>query len=148
MVPAGAGPLLVAGIDGLIEQLKDQIPAVVEDEEFKHAQTQLASELEAKLLKAEDDLVGYLRKHATAHEVIALLKQQRNKATLEIKKVHLDPQLQKARMGIEPRGIPTAEGRSVGAPFSRQFQAAKSFPHFLQTYFKFCFIKGHQIFWS
>jgi len=48
VLPAGAGPALVATMDSLIERLKERIPAVVEGEEFKHAQTQLASELEAK----------------------------------------------------------------------------------------------------
>lgn len=43
-----AGPALVAAMEGLIEQLKEQIPAVVEGEEFKRTQTKLSGELESK----------------------------------------------------------------------------------------------------
>ncbi|HSY24198.1 MAG TPA: AAA family ATPase [Polyangiaceae bacterium] len=43
-----AGPALVAAMEGLIEQLKEQIPAVVEGEEFKRAQSKLSGELESK----------------------------------------------------------------------------------------------------
>ena len=46
--PPGAGPALVAAMDGLIERLQEEIPAVVEGDEFKRAQAQLAGELEAK----------------------------------------------------------------------------------------------------
>jgi predicted ATP-dependent protease len=48
ILPSGAGPSLVATMDRLIERLQDEIPAVVEGEEFKRAQAQLAGELEAK----------------------------------------------------------------------------------------------------
>ncbi len=48
VLPAGQGPTLVRTMDALIDRLKERIPTVVEGEEFKHAQTQLASELEAK----------------------------------------------------------------------------------------------------
>jgi len=48
IVPPGAGPWLVAAMDRLIERLQEEIPAVVEGEEFKRAQAQLAGELEAK----------------------------------------------------------------------------------------------------
>jgi predicted ATP-dependent protease len=48
VLPAGTGPALVAAMDALIERLKDEIPAVVDGEEFKRAQAQLAGELEAK----------------------------------------------------------------------------------------------------
>jgi predicted ATP-dependent protease len=48
VLPAGAGPALVRAMAALIERLQERIPAVVEGEEFKHAQSQLASELEAK----------------------------------------------------------------------------------------------------
>jgi predicted ATP-dependent protease len=47
-LPPGAGPALVHAMDGLIEGLKDEIPTVVEGEEFRRAQAQLATELEAK----------------------------------------------------------------------------------------------------
>ncbi len=47
-LPPGAGPALVQAMDGLIEALKDEIPTVVEGDEFKRAQAQLATELEAK----------------------------------------------------------------------------------------------------
>jgi predicted ATP-dependent protease len=48
IVPPGAGPALVAAVDALVEQLKGRIPAVVDGDEFKRAQAQLASELETK----------------------------------------------------------------------------------------------------
>ncbi|HXX69124.1 MAG TPA: Lon-like protease helical domain-containing protein, partial [Polyangiaceae bacterium] len=48
VLPAGAGPALVRTMDGLIERLKKRIPAVVEGEEFKRAQSRLSSELEVK----------------------------------------------------------------------------------------------------
>jgi predicted ATP-dependent protease len=48
VLPAGAGPALVAAMTALIERLQERIPAVVEGEEFKRAQSQLATELEAK----------------------------------------------------------------------------------------------------
>jgi predicted ATP-dependent protease len=48
ILPAGAGPTLVQAMGSLIDKLQERIPAVVEGEEFKRAQTQLASELEAK----------------------------------------------------------------------------------------------------
>ncbi|MCL2450148.1 MAG: AAA family ATPase, partial [Polyangiaceae bacterium] len=48
VLPAGAGPVLVTAMTLLIERLQERIPAVVEGEEFKRAQAQLATELEAK----------------------------------------------------------------------------------------------------
>jgi predicted ATP-dependent protease len=48
VLPAGTGPALVTATESLIERLKEEIPAVVEGETFKRAQTQLAGELEAK----------------------------------------------------------------------------------------------------
>jgi predicted ATP-dependent protease len=48
VLPAGTGPSLARAMEGLIERLQEEIPAVVEGEEFKGAQSQLASELEAK----------------------------------------------------------------------------------------------------
>jgi predicted ATP-dependent protease len=47
-LPPGTGPKLVQAMDALIERLQDQIPGVVEEEEFKRAQGHLAGELEAK----------------------------------------------------------------------------------------------------
>jgi|CZKU01.1.fsa_nt_gi predicted ATP-dependent protease len=47
-LPAGVGPALVHAFEGLIERLKDEIPTVVEGDAFKRAQSQLASEFEAK----------------------------------------------------------------------------------------------------
>jgi predicted ATP-dependent protease len=48
VLPPGAGPALVEEMAALIERLKEEIPAVVEGEEFRSAQGHLASELEAK----------------------------------------------------------------------------------------------------
>jgi predicted ATP-dependent protease len=48
ILPPGAGTPLVATMDRLIERLQEEIPAVVEGEEFKRAQAQLAGELEDK----------------------------------------------------------------------------------------------------
>jgi predicted ATP-dependent protease len=48
VLPAGAGPALVHAMEGLIHRLKEHIPIVVEGDEFKHAQAQLAVELETK----------------------------------------------------------------------------------------------------
>src|SRR5579884_3762130 len=48
VLPPGTGPALVQAMDALIERLQQQIPGVVEGEEFKRAQAQLAGELEAK----------------------------------------------------------------------------------------------------
>jgi predicted ATP-dependent protease len=48
VLPPGMGPALVSTMDGLIERLKHEIPAVVEDPEFNKAQGKLSSELEAK----------------------------------------------------------------------------------------------------
>jgi predicted ATP-dependent protease len=48
ILPPGAGPPLVATMDRLIERLQEEIPGVVEGEEFKKAQAQLAGELEDK----------------------------------------------------------------------------------------------------
>jgi predicted ATP-dependent protease len=47
-LPAGVGPALVRALDALIDRLKDEIPTVVEGDVFKKAQSQLATELEAK----------------------------------------------------------------------------------------------------
>ncbi len=57
-LPPGAGPALVSAVDALIEHLKANIPAVVEGDEFKRAQAQLASELEAKNRALIHDLEG------------------------------------------------------------------------------------------
>ncbi len=48
LLPPGAGPAVVAALDGLIARLQEEIPSVVEREEFKRAQGRLASDLEAK----------------------------------------------------------------------------------------------------
>ncbi len=48
VLPPGMAPVLAAAMDGLIEKLKEEIPAVVEDPEFNKAQGKLSSELEAK----------------------------------------------------------------------------------------------------
>jgi predicted ATP-dependent protease len=48
LLPPGQGPELVAAMDALIGRLQDEIPAVVEGDEFKRAQAQLARELETK----------------------------------------------------------------------------------------------------
>jgi predicted ATP-dependent protease len=48
LLPPGQGPELVAAMDALIVRLQDEIPAVVEGDEFKRAQAQLARELETK----------------------------------------------------------------------------------------------------
>jgi predicted ATP-dependent protease len=58
ILPPGAGPALVAALDALIEQLKAHIPAVVDGDEFKRAQAQLASELETKNRALIHDLEG------------------------------------------------------------------------------------------
>ena len=48
VLPPGSGPKLVAAVSALIETLQEEIPAVVEAEDFKRAHAQLAAELEAK----------------------------------------------------------------------------------------------------
>lgn len=48
VLPAGVGPRLVAAMEGLIERLQEEIPRVVERDEFKRAQSTLATELEAR----------------------------------------------------------------------------------------------------
>jgi predicted ATP-dependent protease len=48
VLPAGVGPRLVGAMDALIERLQEEIPAVVEGEDFKREQATLAQELEAK----------------------------------------------------------------------------------------------------
>jgi predicted ATP-dependent protease len=48
VLPAGVGPRLVHAMDALIERLQHEIPQVVEGDEFKRAQHQLAGELETK----------------------------------------------------------------------------------------------------
>jgi predicted ATP-dependent protease len=48
VLPPGVGPTLVATMDSLIGRLQEEIPAVVEGEEFKRAQAALAQELETK----------------------------------------------------------------------------------------------------
>jgi predicted ATP-dependent protease len=48
VLPPGTGPELVRAMDALIERLQEQIPTVVEGEEFRKAQSQLAAELETK----------------------------------------------------------------------------------------------------
>jgi predicted ATP-dependent protease len=48
LLPPGQGPVLVATMEALIGRLQEEIPAVVEGEEFKRAQAHLARELENK----------------------------------------------------------------------------------------------------
>jgi predicted ATP-dependent protease len=48
VVPPGTGPRIVRAMDALIERLKSEIPTVLEGDDFKRAQSQLASELETK----------------------------------------------------------------------------------------------------
>jgi predicted ATP-dependent protease len=48
LLPPGQGPALVATMDALIGRLQEEIPAVVEGDEFKRAQAHLARELETK----------------------------------------------------------------------------------------------------
>ena len=48
VLPPGMGPVLVHEMEGLIERLVAEIPAVVEADEFKNSQAELALELEAK----------------------------------------------------------------------------------------------------
>jgi predicted ATP-dependent protease len=48
ILPPGVGPALVGAMDGLIERLQHDIPAVVEGEEFKRAHAHLTGDLEAK----------------------------------------------------------------------------------------------------
>jgi predicted ATP-dependent protease len=48
LLPPGQGPELVAAMEALIGRLQEDIPAVVEGDEFKRAQAQLARELETK----------------------------------------------------------------------------------------------------
>src|SRR5271170_3192211 len=48
ILPPGMGPVMVSTMAGVIDRLKQEIPAVVEDEAFTKAQGKLASELEAK----------------------------------------------------------------------------------------------------
>ena len=43
VLPAGVGPRLVAAMEGLIERLQEEIPRVVERDEFKRAQSSLAT---------------------------------------------------------------------------------------------------------
>jgi predicted ATP-dependent protease len=48
VLPPGMGPVMASTMASLIERLKQEIPAVVEDEAFTRAQRKLASELETK----------------------------------------------------------------------------------------------------
>jgi predicted ATP-dependent protease len=48
LLPPGVGPALARAMDTLIDRLQADIPEVVEGEEFKRAQADLAGELEAK----------------------------------------------------------------------------------------------------
>jgi predicted ATP-dependent protease len=48
VLPAGVGPALVEEMNAAIERLQAEIPAVVEEDEFKRSQSELASELETK----------------------------------------------------------------------------------------------------
>ncbi len=48
VLPAGAGPALVEDMNAAIERLQAEIPAVIEEDEFKRSQSELAAELEAK----------------------------------------------------------------------------------------------------
>ncbi|HTQ45260.1 MAG TPA: ATP-binding protein [Polyangiaceae bacterium] len=62
VLPAGVGPRLVAAMEALIERLQEEIPRVVERDEFKRAQSTLATELEA-------------RNRAVIHQLESLAKQ-------------------------------------------------------------------------
>jgi predicted ATP-dependent protease len=48
LLPPGMGPVVVSTLAGVIERLKQEIPAVVEDAAFNKAQGKLAAELETK----------------------------------------------------------------------------------------------------
>lgn len=48
ILPPGMGPVMESTMAGVIERLKQEIPAVVEDEAFTKTQGKLASELDAK----------------------------------------------------------------------------------------------------
>lgn len=48
MLPAGAGPSLVAAMDTLIERLRAEIPGIAQHEEVRKATNRLARELDAK----------------------------------------------------------------------------------------------------
>jgi predicted ATP-dependent protease len=48
LLPPGAGPRLVAAMEAFIGRLQDEIPSVVEGDEFRRAQAQLSQELETK----------------------------------------------------------------------------------------------------
>jgi predicted ATP-dependent protease len=48
LLPPGAGPKLLAAMEAFIGRLQDEIPSVVEGDEFRRAQTQLSQELETK----------------------------------------------------------------------------------------------------
>jgi predicted ATP-dependent protease len=48
ILPPGMGPVVVSTMAGVIERLKQEIPAVVEDAAFNKAQGKLAAELEVK----------------------------------------------------------------------------------------------------
>jgi predicted ATP-dependent protease len=48
VLPPGVGPTLVSAMEGLIERLQHEIPAVVEGEEFKRAHAHLSGDLETK----------------------------------------------------------------------------------------------------
>ena len=48
VLPPGMGPVVVSTMEGVIDRLKQEIPAVVEDPEFDKAQGKLSTELEAK----------------------------------------------------------------------------------------------------
>ncbi|MGH7297588.1 MAG: Lon-like protease helical domain-containing protein, partial [Polyangiaceae bacterium] len=48
VLPAGQAPALVAAMDALISRLQEEIPAVVEGDEFKRAHSHLSQELETR----------------------------------------------------------------------------------------------------
>ncbi len=48
LLPAGAGPALVAAMDALIDKLRTEIPSIAEAAEVQAAQAQLAAELETR----------------------------------------------------------------------------------------------------
>lgn len=48
VLPTGAGPTLVEGMDALITRLREEVPAISQHEEVRKATTALARELEAK----------------------------------------------------------------------------------------------------
>jgi predicted ATP-dependent protease len=56
LLPAGAGPALVAAMDALIDKLRSEIPTIAEAAEVQAAQVQLAAELETRNKAVINDL--------------------------------------------------------------------------------------------